>query len=151
AKKDGLNENVWFDNVERVAAHRIGQETRLMIDEYLGDATFDDQNRALFAFACYNAGPNRIAQLRKDSLGLEGRTPQPRLAPDCKTALSWITSPGISGAHVSATHRSAGMAGSRPAATISIMSSTSSVGGTSKMLAGGRPAAVRRSFSATRL
>jgi membrane-bound lytic murein transglycosylase MltF len=27
AKKDGLNEDVWFDNVERVAARRIGQET----------------------------------------------------------------------------------------------------------------------------
>jgi membrane-bound lytic murein transglycosylase MltF len=42
---------------------------RLLIDRYLTDATFDEQNRTLFAFACYNAGPNRIAQLRKEAKG----------------------------------------------------------------------------------
>jgi membrane-bound lytic murein transglycosylase MltF len=29
------------------------------------DATFDELNRALFAFAAYNCGPGRMAQLRK--------------------------------------------------------------------------------------
>ena len=33
--------------------------------EYFSDASFDDLNRNLFAFAAYNAGPNRIARLRK--------------------------------------------------------------------------------------
>jgi membrane-bound lytic murein transglycosylase MltF len=42
---------------------------RLLIDQYLTDATLDEQNRTLFAFACYNAGPNRIAQLRKEAKG----------------------------------------------------------------------------------
>ena len=32
---------------------------------YFKDATFDETNRTLFAFASYNAGPNRIAKLRK--------------------------------------------------------------------------------------
>lgn len=27
AKKEGLDPNVWFDNVERVCAARVGQET----------------------------------------------------------------------------------------------------------------------------
>jgi membrane-bound lytic murein transglycosylase MltF len=40
---------------------------RLMIDKYLNDATLDEQNRALFAFACYNAGPERIARLRSEA------------------------------------------------------------------------------------
>jgi membrane-bound lytic murein transglycosylase MltF len=36
---------------------------------YFGDATFDAQNRSLFAFAAYNAGPANIARVRtkKDS------------------------------------------------------------------------------------
>jgi membrane-bound lytic murein transglycosylase MltF len=51
----------------RANVHAGAKYMRLMIDEYLGDATFDEQNRALFAFACYNAGPNRIAQLRKEA------------------------------------------------------------------------------------
>lgn len=38
---------------------------RKLMDEYFGDAAFDDLNRNLFAFASYNAGPNRIARLRK--------------------------------------------------------------------------------------
>ncbi len=38
---------------------------RTIMDQYFGDAAFDDLNRNLFAFASYNAGPNRIARLRK--------------------------------------------------------------------------------------
>ena len=38
---------------------------RRLMDEYFGDASFDELNRNLFAFAAYNAGPNRIARLRK--------------------------------------------------------------------------------------
>jgi membrane-bound lytic murein transglycosylase MltF len=51
----------------RANVHAGAKYMRRMIDEYLGDATFDEQNRALFAFACYNAGPNRIAELRKEA------------------------------------------------------------------------------------
>ncbi len=36
-----------------------------LMTQYFGDAHFDDLNRTLFAFAAYNAGPNRIARLRK--------------------------------------------------------------------------------------
>lgn len=34
---------------------------------YFKDAQFDDFNKAMFAFASYNAGPNRIARLRKEA------------------------------------------------------------------------------------
>jgi len=39
-----------------------------LIAEYFRDAHFDEQNRTLFALASYNAGPSRIAQLRKEAL-----------------------------------------------------------------------------------
>jgi membrane-bound lytic murein transglycosylase MltF len=35
-----------------------------LMTKYFGDAHFDELNRTLFAFAAYNAGPNRIAKLR---------------------------------------------------------------------------------------
>jgi membrane-bound lytic murein transglycosylase MltF len=38
-----------------------------LMTKYLGDATFDETNRTLFAFACYNAGPGNIARLRKEA------------------------------------------------------------------------------------
>jgi membrane-bound lytic murein transglycosylase MltF len=38
---------------------------RLLIDRYFPDAKFDRQNRTLFAFAAYNAGPGAIARMRK--------------------------------------------------------------------------------------
>jgi membrane-bound lytic murein transglycosylase MltF len=47
--------------------HAGAKYMRHMMDEYLKDATFDEQNRTLFAFACYNAGPARIAQLRMEA------------------------------------------------------------------------------------
>jgi membrane-bound lytic murein transglycosylase MltF len=36
-----------------------------LMSKYFADAAFDEQQRALFAFAAYNAGPGRIAQMRK--------------------------------------------------------------------------------------
>jgi membrane-bound lytic murein transglycosylase MltF len=36
-----------------------------LMTKYFKDANFDETNRTLFAFASYNAGPNRIAKLRK--------------------------------------------------------------------------------------
>ena len=38
-----------------------------LMSRYLGDADFDEANRTLFAFACYNAGPGNIARMRKEA------------------------------------------------------------------------------------
>jgi len=38
-----------------------------LMTKYFPDAKFDDANRPLFAFASYNAGPGRIAQMRKEA------------------------------------------------------------------------------------
>ena len=38
---------------------------RFMMDQYFKDAPMDKVNKALFAFASYNAGPARVAKLRK--------------------------------------------------------------------------------------
>jgi membrane-bound lytic murein transglycosylase MltF len=40
---------------------------RSMMDRYFADAPMDDENKALFAFACYNAGPARVAKLRAEA------------------------------------------------------------------------------------
>jgi membrane-bound lytic murein transglycosylase MltF len=40
---------------------------RKLIDDYFPDAHFDDLNRCLFAFAAYNAGPGRVAGLRRQA------------------------------------------------------------------------------------
>jgi membrane-bound lytic murein transglycosylase MltF len=40
---------------------------RQLLDRYFPDAHFDETNRTLFAFAAYNAGPGRIARLRKEA------------------------------------------------------------------------------------
>jgi membrane-bound lytic murein transglycosylase MltF len=38
-----------------------------LMTRYLADANFDETNRTLFAFACYNAGPGNIARMRKEA------------------------------------------------------------------------------------
>jgi membrane-bound lytic murein transglycosylase MltF len=38
-----------------------------LMTKYFQDAKFDEANRSLFAFAAYNAGPGRIAQMRKEA------------------------------------------------------------------------------------
>ena len=40
---------------------------RFMIDKYYQDEPMTPLNKALFAFASYNAGPGKIAQLRKEA------------------------------------------------------------------------------------
>ena len=40
---------------------------RFMIDQYYRDEPMDAVNKTLFAFAAYNAGPSRIASLRKEA------------------------------------------------------------------------------------
>ena len=38
-----------------------------LMDNYFKDVPFDDQNRNLFAFAAYNAGPGKIQSLRREA------------------------------------------------------------------------------------
>ncbi|MET0621996.1 MAG: lytic transglycosylase F [Pyrinomonadaceae bacterium] len=54
-------------DVEKVESnvHAGVKYMRFMMDEYFADAAMDRLNKGLFAFASYNAGPNRIARLRK--------------------------------------------------------------------------------------
>ena len=40
---------------------------RFMMDQYFKDAPMDKVNKGLFAFASYNAGPARVAKLRKEA------------------------------------------------------------------------------------
>ena len=40
---------------------------RTMIDTYYAGEPMTDLDKALFTFASYNAGPNRVAQLRKEA------------------------------------------------------------------------------------
>ena len=45
--------------------HAGAKYMKTILSDYFQDAHFDDLNRTLFAFAAYNAGPNRISRLRK--------------------------------------------------------------------------------------
>ena len=38
-----------------------------LMTRYFSDAKFDEQNRTLFAFASYNAGPGNIAKMRTET------------------------------------------------------------------------------------
>jgi membrane-bound lytic murein transglycosylase MltF len=40
---------------------------RFLVDQYFNEPEIDSTNRHLFAFAAYNAGPNRIMRLRRDA------------------------------------------------------------------------------------
>ena len=40
---------------------------RFIRDHYFGDSDMDDLNKALFTFASYNAGPNRVSKLRAEA------------------------------------------------------------------------------------
>jgi membrane-bound lytic murein transglycosylase MltF len=44
--------------------HAGAKYMRQLLDVYFPDAAFDEQNRTLFAFAAYNAGPGRMRQMR---------------------------------------------------------------------------------------
>ena len=58
---------VFIPNVEEIEPNiRAGiKYMRYILDNYFDDAEIDEVNKHLFAFAAYNAGPNRIARLRK--------------------------------------------------------------------------------------
>jgi membrane-bound lytic murein transglycosylase MltF len=47
--------------------HGGAKYMRRLFDRYFKDSDFDEQNRTLFAFASYNAGPSRIAKIRSEA------------------------------------------------------------------------------------
>jgi membrane-bound lytic murein transglycosylase MltF len=47
--------------------HGGAKYMRVLFDRYFKDANFDEQNRTLFAFASYNAGPSRIVKIRAEA------------------------------------------------------------------------------------
>src|SRR4051812_13571641 len=47
--------------------HAGGKYLRFLVNQYFDEPGIDFANRHLFAFASYNAGPNRIARLRKQA------------------------------------------------------------------------------------
>jgi membrane-bound lytic murein transglycosylase MltF len=63
-------------DIQQVEAniHAGAKYMRHLMEQYFADAHFEGPNRSLFAFAAYNAGPGRIAQLRKQAAG-EGLDP----------------------------------------------------------------------------
>ena len=65
-----------INDVEKVDSnvHAGVKYMRFMMDRYFNDGSLDRINRGLFAFASYNAGPNRIARLRKQAAA-EGLDP----------------------------------------------------------------------------
>jgi membrane-bound lytic murein transglycosylase MltF len=58
---------IFIPNIEETEPniHAGVKYMRYIVDEYFDDPEIDPVNRMLFAFASYNAGPNRIARLRK--------------------------------------------------------------------------------------
>jgi membrane-bound lytic murein transglycosylase MltF len=47
--------------------HAAAKYMDQLMTRYFGDAKFDEQNRTLFAFASYNAGPGNISRMRKEA------------------------------------------------------------------------------------
>jgi membrane-bound lytic murein transglycosylase MltF len=58
---------VFIPNIEETEPniHAGVKYMRYIVDDYFDDPAIDPVNRMLFAFASYNAGPNRIARLRQ--------------------------------------------------------------------------------------
>jgi membrane-bound lytic murein transglycosylase MltF len=62
---------VYIPDVENVDSniHAGVKYLRFIEDHYFDDPEIDEVNRLLFAFASYNAGPNRIARIRRQAEG----------------------------------------------------------------------------------
>lgn len=69
------DKNVGIPNIHEIDAnvHAGTKYLRFVVDRYFNDEKIDQLNRALFAFASYNAGPAKVAKLRKEakSMGLD--------------------------------------------------------------------------------
>ena len=63
------DKNVNIPNIQEVEAniHAGTKYLRFMIDRYFNDEGMDALNKGLLAFASYNAGPAKIAKLRKEA------------------------------------------------------------------------------------
>ena len=61
------DKNVDIDDIEDLEhnIHAGVKYLRFLYDRYFADADMDELNKSLFAFAAYNAGPARIARLRR--------------------------------------------------------------------------------------
>ena len=60
---------IFMDNVESPDDNIMAgiKYMRYLVDQFFNDPGIDEVNRHLFAFAAYNAGPNRVARLRKQA------------------------------------------------------------------------------------
>ena len=65
--KTASSKPFYIKNINRVDnnVHAGTKYMRFLIDKYFTDPKIDKLNRHLFALAAYNAGPARVAQLRK--------------------------------------------------------------------------------------
>jgi len=67
--------NVNINDIEKLEnnIHAGVKYQRFIVDRYFQDSEIDIVNRGLFAFASYNAGPARVASLRKKAaqMGLD--------------------------------------------------------------------------------
>ena len=67
--------NVNIPNIHEVEAniHAGTKYLRFMVDRYFNDDAITRMDKGLFAFASYNAGPSRVAKLRKEAreMGLD--------------------------------------------------------------------------------
>ena len=63
------DKNINIPNINEVEAniHAGTKYLRFMLDRYFNDDNIDRLNKGLFSFASYNAGPARIAKLRKEA------------------------------------------------------------------------------------
>jgi membrane-bound lytic murein transglycosylase MltF len=68
-KSTAQDPNVNIPDIEQLEnnIHAGNKYMRFILDHYFADAEMDKLNKHLFAFASYNAGPNRIARLRKQA------------------------------------------------------------------------------------
>jgi membrane-bound lytic murein transglycosylase MltF len=63
------DKNVGIPDIERLESniHAGVKYMRFIVDQYFADEKMDRMNKALFAFASYNAGPARVSQLRREA------------------------------------------------------------------------------------
>ena len=61
--------NVDINNIEELEnnIHAGTKYLRFLRDTYIRDSDTDELNKTLLSFASYNAGPNRIAEIRKET------------------------------------------------------------------------------------
>ena len=61
--------NVGIPDIEKIESnvHAGTKYLRFMRDRYYSDPEIDDVNKTLFSFASYNAGPAKVARLRKEA------------------------------------------------------------------------------------